>query len=219
MSEVSFLCDISVPISKMKLSDFCDKSYSSSLIVFIILMFLVITIFLLLSACHTETVRISLYSHHWSRYFFSEDLIDKEKPYDAFISYSQTDSDYVENSLLPGLENPEDVQHKFKCLIHTRDWNVGEMIPDQIIHSVESSRRTIIVLSKSYIDSMWTKLEFRAAHKQALQDRTQRVIIVVLGELPKKDDMEEDLQKYVKTKTFIDTNDERFWQKLRYAIL
>ena len=41
------------------------------------------------------------------------------------------------------------------------------MIPDQIIQSVESSRRTLIVLSKAYVDSMWTKLEFRAAHTQA----------------------------------------------------
>merc|ERR1719336_1523293 len=111
---------------------------------------------------------------------FTEDLIDKEKPYDAFISYSQADSEYVEQQLLPGLETPADAASpRFKCLIHTRDWSVGEMIPDQILHSVESSRRTIIVLSPAYIDSMWTKLEFRAAHKQALQDRTQRVIIVV----------------------------------------
>jgi len=119
---------------------------------------------------------------------------------------------------LTGLENPEDPEHKYKCLIHTRDWNVGEMIPDQIIHSVESSRRTIIVLSKSYIDSMWTKLEFRAAHKQALQDRTQRVIIVVLGELPSKDEMEEDLNKYISLNTYLDAKDPWFWQKLRFAL-
>ena len=40
------------------------------------------------------------------------------------------------------------------------------MIPDQIIQSVEQSRRTLIVLSKAYVDSMWTQLEFRAAHTQ-----------------------------------------------------
>ena len=91
------------------------------------------------------------------------------------------------------------------------------MIPDQILHSVESSRRTIIVLSPAYIDSMWTKLEFRAAHKQALQDRTQRVIIVVLGELPVKDDMEEDLKKYISLNTYLEAEDPWFWQKLRYT--
>merc|ERR1712241_1164010 len=64
----------------------------------------------------------------------------------------------------------------------------------------------------------WTKLEFRAAHKQALQDRTQRVIIVVLGELPVKDDMEEDLKKYISLNTYLQADDPWFWQKLRYAL-
>ena len=100
-------------------------------------------------------------------------MVDREKPYDAFLSYSHEDAEYVEGELLAGLEQPDDPAHKFRCLIHTRDWSVGEMIPDQIMNSVESSRRTIIILSAAYIDSMWTKLEFRAAHKQALQDKTQ----------------------------------------------
>ena len=116
---------------------------------------------------------------------------------------------------LSGLESPEDSSEKYKCLIHTRDWNAGEMIPDQIMHSVESSRRTIIVLSKPYIQSMWTKLEFRAAHTQALQDKTQRVIIIVKGELPKVEEMEEDLQKYISLNTYLHADDPWFWQKLR----
>ena len=53
---------------------------------------------------------------------------------------------------------------------------VGEMIPDQIIQSVESSRRTLIVLSKAYVDSMWTKLEFRAAHTQASDLNTRAIL-------------------------------------------
>ena len=84
------------------------------------------------------------------------------------------------------MENPSEGGEgiQYRCCIHTRDWKVvkitdpsffiifyhfqvGEMIPDQIIQSVESSRRTLIVLSKAYVDSMWTKLEFRAAHTQA----------------------------------------------------
>ena len=120
------------------------------------------------------------------------------------------------NCLTSGLECPAEASEKYKCLIHTRDWHAGEMIPDQIIHSVESSRRTIIVLSKPYIQSMWTKLEFRAAHTQALQDKTQRVIIIVKGELPKIEEMEEDLQKYISLNTYLEADDPWFWQKLRY---
>ena len=109
------------------------------------------------------------------------------------------------------------------------------MIPDQIIQSVESSRRTLIVLSKAYVDSMWTKLEFRAAHTQvgclilrlltgfdsvhiqALQDKTQRVILVVRDKdvIADKESMEEDLQRYISLNTYLDCEDPWFWQKLR----
>ena len=127
---------------------------------------------------------------------------------------------------------------------------MGETIPDQIIQSVESSRRTLIVLSKAYVDSMWTKLEFRAAHTQvdklvfvwlllgfflilylsnlqtvfldtvhtqALQDKTQRVILVVRDKdvIADKESMEEDLQRYISLNTYLDCEDPWFWQKLR----
>merc|ERR550525_2237660 len=202
------------------LEDFCVPHLHSWVIILVIVLVILCVCIVVASLMYArrDIVVIWLYAQPFGRKFFSEDLIDKEKPYDAFISYSQEDSEYVESSLLPGLEHPEDPGDKFKCLIHTRDWNVGEMIPDQIIHSVESSRRTIIVLSKSYIDSMWTKLEFRAAHKQALQDRTQRVIIVVLGELPTKEDMEDDLKKYISLNTYLEAGDPWFWQKLRFAL-
>jgi protein toll len=141
----------------------------------------------------------------------------QDKPYDVFLSYSHEDSDWVEQYLAEGLEKPvgEDVMH-YKCCIHTRDWKVGEMIPDQIVQSVESSRRTLIVLSKAYIESMWTKLEFRAAHTQALQDKTQRVILVVRGSLPERGSMEEDLQRYISLNTYLDSEDPWFWHKLRW---
>ena len=121
------------------------------------------------------------------------------------------------NCLTSGLECPAEASEKYKCLIHTRDWHAGEMIPDQIIHSVESSRRTIIVLSKPYIQSMWTKLEFRAAHTQALQDKTQRVIIIVKGELPELNCLDDDLRRYISLNTYIASGDRWFWPKLRYS--
>ena len=43
----------------------------------------------------------------------------------------------------------------------------------------------------------------------------QRVIIVVRGELPPKDDMEDDLKKYLNLNTYLDSEDPWFWQKLR----
>ena len=50
------------------------------------------------------------------------------------------------------------------CCIHVRDFKVGEEIPDQIIGNIQSSRRTLIVLSPEYIMAKWTMLEFKTAH-------------------------------------------------------
>ena len=222
VEEVRLDCHDKLHVSHVSLVDvslhqFCrpQPQHFARVLSLLLAILLVISLLLCVSACYRDSLQIWAYSQPWARILFSEDMRDKEKPYDAFISYSQADSEYVETSLLPGLEQPEDPGDKFKCLIHTRDWNVGEMIPDQIIHSVESSRRTIIVLSKSYIDSMWTKLEFRAAHKQALQDRTRRVILIVIGSLPDLDSLDDDLRRYIKTNTYLDSRDPWFRQKLR----
>jgi len=203
------------------LHDFCIASLSPVLILIVIIIVIILVlvcIVLVIYSCHKETIKIWIYSKSWARIFFTEDLIDKDKPYDAFISYSHLDAEFVEKVLLPGLETPGGGSDPYKCLIHTRDWNIGQMIPDQIITSVETSRRTIIVLSQAYIEAMWTKLEFRAAHTQALQDKTKRVILITVGELPSGDNLDTDLQKYISLNTYLDSKDPWFWQKLRYAM-
>jgi len=145
--------------------------------------------------------------------------VDRGKPYDAFLSYSHQDAEYVEESLLPGLESPENpAELQYRCLIHGRDWEVGAMIPDQILDSVSASRRTVVVLSRSYLNSTWSRMEFQAAHTKTMEEKTQRVILLLHGSLPPLSQMDEDLQKYINANTAIHTDDPWFWQKLRYAL-
>jgi len=184
-----------------------------------VLIFIVILSVIILHIFYRDTILIYIFSKSWGKIFFSEEKVDVNKPYDAFLSYSHHDEEFVEKILLPGLEseeNPKEVQ--YKCLIHTRDWKVGDMISDQIIESVDSCRRTIIVLSVGYIQSMWTKLEFQAAHKKSMKENTQRLIILLHGEKPDKDNLDEDLKKYLDTSSYIDTKDPWFWKKLRFAL-
>ena len=50
---------------------------------------------------------------------------------------------------------------------------MGEAISDQIVGSVYNSRKTIIVLSSSYLASDWTRMEFMAARSLSRRDRYQ----------------------------------------------
>ena len=134
----------------------------------------------LLYMLNKEKIKIYIFSKSWGKKIFcSEEVkLDENKPFDAFISYSHHDANFVEEILLPGLESdPKEVQ--YKCLIHTRDWKVGFPISEQIIESVDCSRRTIIVHSVDYIQSEWTRLEFQTAHKKSMEENTQVKIIFI----------------------------------------
>ncbi len=61
-----------------------------------------------------DTLLVWVYSKPWAKVFFPEEVLEAEKPYDAFISYSHLDGDYVNDVLLPGLENPENPEYRYR---------------------------------------------------------------------------------------------------------
>lgn len=145
----------------------------------------------------------------------TEEEVDKDKRYDVFICFSHKDDDFVRDQLLPELENgPE----KYKVCIHYRDWIAGEFIATQIADSVQNSRRTLIVLSRNFLDSVWGKMEFRIAHKQSMAEGRARVIVLVYGDVDLKQDLDEELKAYIKTNTYIKWDDPWFWNRLKYAL-
>lgn len=165
----------------------------------------------------SEDIKIFLYSKAWSKKIIFSD--ESKEEFDAFISFSYKDESFVYDTLLPGLET-DHKQVQYKCLIHTRDWEVGDFIFDQICKSVKNSRRTIILLSADYIKSTWTHLEFHLAHAKAMQEKYPHLILLIHSENePEKAEMRDKvLKKYLYHKCFIKTNDPDFWTKLRDAL-
>ena len=43
---------------------------------------------LILHCFYKDTIVIWVFSKSWGKVFFSEEIVDREKPYDAFLSYS-----------------------------------------------------------------------------------------------------------------------------------
>nr|XP_014088487.2 protein toll-like [Bactrocera oleae] len=160
-------------------------------------------------------VQVWLYGHNILRCWIHETELDKHKTFDAFISYAHQDADFVNHILLPQLEQGEP---PFRVCTHERNWLAGAYIPEQIIESVDQSRRTIIVLTQHFIESDWARMEFRTAHQCSLNEGRARIIMIKYGEITNSELLDKELKAYLDMNTYFDWQDDRFWDKLRYAM-
>ncbi|XP_050332209.1 protein toll-like [Bactrocera neohumeralis] len=208
-----------VTLTDVIFTDICHVNKSRAKI-FQLALVLTIVITMLISAFalyykYKLQIKIWLYAHHICQCCITVETLDSDKTFDAFISYSHQQQHYVNHILLPQLEQGDP---PYRICTHERNWLAGAYIPEQIIESVEQSRRTIIVMSDDFIASDWARMEFRMAHQSALNERRARIIIIKYGELTNVTQLDKELQAYLKMNTYLDFNDSRFWQKLRYAL-
>lgn len=104
--------------------DLCKKSQSLNLIIS-----LGIIIFIAVIACsaaiyykYEMEIKIWLYSKQWCMWLVTEDELDKDKKYDAFVSYSYEDRDFVYEKIVTTLEEGP---KSYKLCLHDRDWLAG----------------------------------------------------------------------------------------------
>lgn len=205
------------PISELTVNDICPFSSTAVVIssISIAIFGLIIGLFIALYYRFNQEIKVWLYAHQICLWFVTEEELDRDKLYDAFVSFSHQDQDFVIKHIVPGLENGP---RNFKLCLHYRDWVVGDYIPTQITRSVENSRRTIVILSPSFLDSVWGKMEFRTAHKQALDEGRARVIVILYGDIGPTDKLDPELKAYISMNTYIKWGDPWFWDRLRFAL-
>ncbi|XP_025836571.1 toll-like receptor Tollo [Agrilus planipennis] len=167
---------------------------------------------------YRRELRVWIYSRCGLRMCYKttsfEEQQDKDRLFDAYVCYSVKDEAFVHQVLAQGLEGGEP---NYRLCLHYRDFNVSTYVADTIIEAVESSRRTILVLSKNFLYNEWCRFEFKSALNEVLKDRRRRLIFIVTGEIPQRD-LDPDLRLYIKTNIVIEWGDRQFWQKLQFEM-
>lgn len=98
-----------------------------------------------------------------------------EYKYDAFISYSHGDQDWVRDTLLPTLE-----QNGINAIIDYRDFEAGAPSITEMERAVKESRKTILVLTPNYIKSSWSEFELALAGTLDPAGRERRILPILL---------------------------------------
>ncbi|KAH3774340.1 hypothetical protein DPMN_175720 [Dreissena polymorpha] len=139
--------------------------------------------------------------------------------YDAFISYSEDKIRFIRDEFLPRVET----EHVSLCL-HQRDFLAGNAISDNIIQAIDSSRKTVVILSNSFLKSKWCMYEFNMARMESIYSRGDSVslVIVMIEQVPHSA-MPLEMVRWIQDNNYIEYSTDNegnalFWDKLHNVI-
>ncbi|KGL94124.1 Toll-like receptor 2 type-1 [Charadrius vociferus] len=140
----------------------------------------------------------------------------ENKPFDAFISYSEQDANWTKENLLEKLETDG-----FKICYHERDFKPGHPVLGNIFYCIENSHKVLFVLSPNFVNSCWCQYELYFAEHRVLNENQDSLIMIVLEDLPPDSVPQKfsKLRKLLKRKTYLKWSPEEhkrkvFWHQL-----
>jgi hypothetical protein len=135
--------------------------------------------------------------------------VNQQYAYDAFISYSHADREWVHGELLPRLEKAG-----LRVCIDFRDFRPGAPSVKEMERAVLTSRKTLLVLTPAYLQSAWA--EFENLMLQTLDPANRELRVLPL--LKTKCDLPLRI-KYLNFVNFADPDDPEWpWTQLLTAL-
>nr|KAG5697176.1 hypothetical protein BaRGS_002185 [Batillaria attramentaria] len=151
-----------------------------------------------------------------------DDEDEQSFEFDAFVSYASEDNDFVRGELIERLET----RAGLRLNVHNRDWIPGRPIPSNILAAVQSSRRTLVVLTRHLLDSDWCEYEMQMATMEAVYTGRDVLLFLLYEDVPSHE-LPRQVLYNIQSSTYIqypshDHADtalvDNFWQRLAQAI-
>ncbi|XP_069739072.1 toll-like receptor 13 [Phaenicophaeus curvirostris] len=139
--------------------------------------------------------------------------------YDSFVSYNSADEAWVLGQLVPQLERAA-----LRLCLHHRDFRPGRAIVDNIVDAIYNSRKTVCVLSRSYLRSEWCSLEIQLASYRLFDELRDVLVLVFLEAIPDAElSAYHRMRRVLLKRTYLRWPPEPpaqplFWAKLRRAL-
>lgn len=102
---------------------------------------------------------------------------DDSFEYDVFVSYAHEDHTFVVEVLHPHLR-----KHGMKVHIHGLHFVAGEYISSNIVNAVQSSRRTLVIVTQPHINSKWCKFEVEMANMEQVHTGRRVLLFLMKGD-------------------------------------
>uniref|UniRef100_A0A3B5Q0H1 Toll-like receptor 13 n=1 Tax=Xiphophorus maculatus TaxID=8083 RepID=A0A3B5Q0H1_XIPMA len=140
--------------------------------------------------------------------------------FDAFVSYNVHDEGWVYRKMLPVLEG----QQGWRLCLHHRDFQPGKPIIENITDAIYGSRKTICVISRSYLQSEWCSREIQMASFRLFDEQKDVLILLFLEEIPARHlSPYYRMRKLVKKRTYLSWPQAAqhpgvFWQNVQRAL-
>ena len=187
---------------------------------------------------YRQSVRIWIFSRYRIRLCDSKGQLDEEQHaaaatagrkaesmFDAFVSYSLKDEQFVSQVLAAELEHSATSDGcAFRLCLQHRDFpshggssGHSAAAGDPLALGLATSRRIVLVVSQSFIESEWTRPEVRAALTGFLRKPRVQLVAVMLNSCA-EDQTDPELSLLLRSSIAIKWGERNFWPKLRYYL-
>ena len=137
--------------------------------------------------------------------------LKRNRKFDTFVLYHfDTDNAFVINSLIPELEET----NHLSLNIHSRNFQPGRNIDENIEDAIESSNNAIILMSSGFTSSRWCADEFTHCYIEHIEDPSFKLFIIMMESVRDLPDLTPNMKKLFAEQTYLEGDDPELFTKL-----